>query len=213
MAQVLAGFEPKDGDLTPDSRGVGAVVSVSGVHLVGEREQACVFGGVGHLGRHEVVAAKLTLSGGPSSCRTTADVWAHRGWMRSEWGRARRESTSLYLSWLPRFGAGGDERCVNDQTETTSIGKPGNPRVESGRQVTPEEQSRAGAAESSVGLVDWALLLVRIDVPQRHVADPTSCARWTGRLARNYDISETAAHAGGYGRAGVRDIYGLVVFA
>lgn len=213
MAQVLAGFEPKDGDLTPDSRGVGAVVSVSGVHLVGEREQACVLGGVGHLGRHEVVAAKLTLAVdlqvvGPLRMFGPTVVGCDENGVAPV-----VEVRHLYLSWLPRFGAGGDERCVNDQTETTSVGKPGNPRVESGRQVTPEEQSRAGAAESSVGLVDWALLLVRIDVPQRHVADPTSCARWTGRLARNYDISETAAHAGGYGRAGVRDIYGLVVFA
>jgi hypothetical protein len=39
--------------------------------------------------------------------------------------------------------------------------------------MTPKEESRAGATESNVGLVDEATFLVWIDIPQRHRAHAT----------------------------------------
>jgi hypothetical protein len=61
MAQALAGFEPKDGDLTPNRGCLGAVVAVSGVYLLGECDQAHVLVGISNFCGHKSLVAELTL--------------------------------------------------------------------------------------------------------------------------------------------------------
>ena len=51
----------KTGDLAPDSCGLHAVVPVTGVDLLGERVQAVVLAGIGHLSRYKSFGAELAV--------------------------------------------------------------------------------------------------------------------------------------------------------